>query len=116
MLGGGDENALLHQAGGVADASYVTSTGFDREAFQVGAMKHNSGPRRCRQNPQADGCAAVEAHSCARDRSTNCLLVCQREDKCKSFVVCQLTALDGLPYVAKQPHSVVRATVATLTY
>src|SRR5258706_16064224 len=87
MLGGGDENALLHQAGGVADASYVTSTGFDREAFQVGAMKHNSGPRRCRQNPQADGCAAVDAHSCARDRSTNCLLVCQREDSV-SLLLC----------------------------
>src|ERR1700686_1645049 len=33
VLGGGDEHALFHQAGGVADASYVTSAGLDLEAF-----------------------------------------------------------------------------------
>src|ERR1700720_2501273 len=80
MLGGGDEHALLHQAGGVTDAGYVASAGFDRKTVEVGAVKHDSRSGRRGQNPQTDRRAAVETHSGASHSSTNCLLVCQRVD------------------------------------
>jgi len=105
VFGGGDEHALLHQAGGVTDAGYVASAGFDGEAVEVGAVEDDSRSGRGGQNPQADRGAAVETHSCAGHRSTNCLLVRQGEDG-KSFVLYQLTGMGRLPYVAKQPHSV----------
>ena len=51
VLGGGDEHALLHQAGGVTDAGYVASAGFDSEAVEVGAVEDDSRSGRGGQNP-----------------------------------------------------------------
>ena len=42
VLGGGNEHALLHETGGITDASHIASTGFDPEAFQIGTMEYNS--------------------------------------------------------------------------
>src|SRR5208282_1458700 len=80
VFGGGDEHALLHQAGGVTDAGYVASAGFDGEAVEVGAVEDDSRSGRGGQNPQADRSAAVQTHSGAGHRSTNCLLVRQGGD------------------------------------
>src|SRR5258708_1100012 len=80
MLGRGDENALLHQAGGVTDAGHIPSAGFNREAFQVRSLEHDSRSRWRGQNPQVDRRAAMETHTAAGDRSANCLLMCQGED------------------------------------
>src|ERR1700681_3839051 len=79
MFCGGDEHALLHQAGGVTDAGHVASAGFDREAVQVGAMEYDSRSGIRGPNPQANRGAAMETHSCAGHSSTNCLLVCQED-------------------------------------
>ena len=78
VLGGGDEHALLHQAGGVADAGYVASTGFDGEAVKVGAVEYDSSSGWRGENSQADWGATVQTDSGAGYRSTNCLLVGQR--------------------------------------
>ena len=72
--------SLLHQAGGVTDAGYVASAGFDGEAVEVGAVENDSRSGRGGQNPQADRGAAVETHSSTGHRGTNCLLVRQGED------------------------------------
>src|SRR5215472_14791504 len=42
MLGGGDKHALLHQAGGVADARHVADMGFDFEVIKVEAPENNA--------------------------------------------------------------------------
>src|SRR5580698_2111290 len=80
VFSGGDEHTLRHQAGGVTDAGQVASAGFDRETVEVGAVKHDSGAGGGGQNPEADGSTAMQTHSGARYRGTNCLLVWQRED------------------------------------
>jgi hypothetical protein len=99
VLGGGDEHALLHQTGGVADAGYVASAGFDGKTVEVRAMKNDSGSRRRGQDAQANRGAAVETLSCAGHSGANCSLVCQGR-RLKSFVLYQLTGIDGFPYVA----------------
>src|SRR5260370_12729176 len=43
MLGGGEQNALFHEARGIADASDVVPLRFDREIVQVNAAKHDTG-------------------------------------------------------------------------
>ncbi len=43
VLGGRDENAFFHQAGGVADFGDVVANGFDLEAIEVGAAKQDAG-------------------------------------------------------------------------
>src|ERR1035437_1009584 len=89
VLGGGDEHALFHQAGGVTDAGNVASAGFDGEAVEIGAVEYDSRSRRRRQNPQADGSAAMETDSSAGHRGTDCLLMCQGEDV---YVFCYVGA------------------------
>ena len=39
MLGRGDQNALPHQAGGVADARHVLITGGNAEVLKIGAFE-----------------------------------------------------------------------------
>ena len=43
MLGGGDENALAHQAGGVGDLGDVAADGLDLEVVEIGAAKDDPG-------------------------------------------------------------------------
>src|ERR1700757_2409864 len=42
MLGRGKKYALFHQTGGVADASDVAPTGFNRKKVKVGAAKNDA--------------------------------------------------------------------------
>ena len=80
MLGGRDQHALLHQAGGVADAGYVAPAGFDFETVQVGATENDPGPGGRREDLQIDWSPAMETSSTAGDCSTNCLFMRQREN------------------------------------
>src|SRR5438045_9534394 len=43
MFGRGEKDALLHQAGGVTDASYVAAAGLDGEIVQIGTTKDDAG-------------------------------------------------------------------------
>ena len=45
MLGGGEQDALLHEAGGVADAGDVVAVRFDWEIVEVDAAKDYAGIR-----------------------------------------------------------------------
>jgi hypothetical protein len=42
MLGGGEQNALFHEARGITDASDVAPLGLDREVIQVDAAKDDA--------------------------------------------------------------------------
>jgi hypothetical protein len=65
MFGGGKQDALLHQAGGVADAGYVMALGFDGEIVEIHAAKYDTGigrrgrksnvPKNARVQPDALG-------------------------------------------------------------
>jgi len=63
MLGGGKEDALLHQAGGVADASDVVAVGFDGEIVEVDAAKDDAGVRRSGLEAELGVDASVETHT-----------------------------------------------------
>jgi hypothetical protein len=65
VLGGGDEHAFFHQAGGVADAGNVAADGFDLEAVQIGAAKYDAGAGRGGKNAHGDGSATVQSDSTA---------------------------------------------------
>src|SRR6202171_3063742 len=74
MLGGGEQNALFHQARGITYASTVVPLGFDGEVIQVDAAKHDA----CfsRGGYQADVAVhpSVEAHTlCERLIGDSCL-------------------------------------------
>ena len=53
VLGGRDEHALFHQAGGVADLGDIAADGLDLEAVEVGAAEDDAGSR-----PEPGGCEA----------------------------------------------------------
>ena len=66
MLGGGDQDALAHQAGGVADARHMAPTGGNREgveAIEIGAQEDDPGGNRRGKNANVHGDAGVKADS-----------------------------------------------------
>ena len=69
VLSGGDENALAHQAGGVADARHVPPTGGNLEVIQIRA--HEDDPRRdgSGENADFDGSAAMKPYTPGFDRA-----------------------------------------------
>jgi len=77
VLGSGDEHALLHQAGGIADAGHVAADCLDLKAIEIDAAEHDAGSGRCRQNAQANGRAAVQANPLALHNRADCLLLAQ---------------------------------------
>ena len=77
MLRGGDQHALFHEAGGVADAGHVAAGGLDFEAVQVGAAEHDSRSGRSREHAHLNRSAAMEAHAAAFHGRAKCLLLIQ---------------------------------------
>ena len=77
VLGGRNEHAFLHQAGGVADTRDVPADRLDLEPVQIDAPEHDPGTRWCRQNAHGNLRAAVQPDTTALYGSTNCLLVGQ---------------------------------------
>src|ERR1035438_4937456 len=63
VLRGRDQDALAHQAGGIADARYMPPTGGDREAVEIGADENHAGGDRRRQNTNVHGHPGVQAYS-----------------------------------------------------
>jgi len=69
VLGGGEKNALLHEAGGVADASNVVAVGFDGEIVEVDAAENDAGIGG--SGLEAEFCvdSGVETHTIGFDRA-----------------------------------------------
>src|SRR5207248_6235776 len=63
VLGGGKQNALLHEAGGIADASDVMALRFDMKIVQVNAAKHDACFRRRGYQMDVAVHSRVEAHT-----------------------------------------------------
>ena len=77
VFGGGNQHALFHQAGGIADTGNVAAVGLDLEVIQIGSSKHNSRSGRGRENLQAYRCAAVQSNATARHGRAESLLLNQ---------------------------------------
>src|SRR5258708_38925833 len=63
MLGGGEQNALFHEARGVADASDVVPLRFDREIVKVNAAEHDARVGGSGHQAEMPVHAGVEAHT-----------------------------------------------------
>lgn len=63
MLGGGEQDALLHEAGGVADASDVVAVGLDGEIVEVDAAEDNSGVGWSGLKPKLGVDSSMKAHT-----------------------------------------------------
>src|SRR5581483_10712042 len=77
VLGGGDQDAFLHQAGGVTDPGQVAPGGLDDEAVEVDAAEDNAATGSCRDNLQVNRSAAMEAYAFTLDSGSNCLFLNQ---------------------------------------
>src|SRR3954447_5174423 len=77
MFGGRDENALLHQAGGVAHARNISTGGFDLKIVEINAAKDDTRSRGRGQHAHFHSSAAVQADAFASDFCPDCLLVNQ---------------------------------------
>ena len=69
VLGGGEQDALLHEAGGVTDASDVVAVGLDRKIVQVNAAENDAGIRGSREKPEVSVDAGVETHTLGFNRA-----------------------------------------------
>ena len=74
MLGGGDEHALAHEAGGVADLGDVAADGGNFEVVEVGAAEDDAGAGGRGQKPHGDGCAGMESYPCELEGLSDRLL------------------------------------------
>ena len=63
VLGRGEQDALLHKAGGVADAGDIVAVSFDREIVEVYTAKDDAGVRGSGLKPKLGVDAGVEAHT-----------------------------------------------------
>ena len=63
MLGGGDEDALAHEAGGVADFRDIAASGGDGESVEVRAAKDHAGAGGGRKQPHIDGGSTVQSNA-----------------------------------------------------
>ena len=59
MLGGREQDALPHQAGGVADARHVAHVGLDFEIVEIDAAEHDARVGRRGQQVASWHCTAV---------------------------------------------------------
>ena len=77
MFGGGNQHALFHQAGGIADAGDVAADRLNLESIKIGAAENDSSAGRRRQDAHGNGRAAVQANTTASNGRADCLLVNQ---------------------------------------
>ncbi len=63
VLGGGDEHALAHEAGGVADLGHVAAGGGNLEVVEIGAAKDDARAARRRQQAHGYRRAGVQSHA-----------------------------------------------------
>ena len=74
MFCGGDEHALTHEAGGVADAGDVATGGGDLKVVEVGAAEDDAGAGGSGDKSHADGSAGVESDAGELNRLLDGLL------------------------------------------
>jgi hypothetical protein len=72
VLGGGEQDALFHEAGGVADASNVVAVGFDGEVVEVNAAENDPSVWRSGLKPELGVDAGVETHTLGFHGTMNC--------------------------------------------
>ena len=63
MLGGLNQDALAHEAGGVADPGHVATGGGNLKVVQIGAAEDDARAGRSGQQAQGNGRAGVQPHS-----------------------------------------------------
>ena len=73
MFGRGDEHALAHEAGGVADFGHVAAGGGDFKIVQIGAAEDHARTGRRREQAHANRSTAVKANAGELDRGGNCV-------------------------------------------
>src|ERR1700724_2221871 len=73
MFRGGNQNAFFLQAGRVTDLGYITPDCLNFKSIQVYTAKDNSRTRGCWRNPQTHWSPAMQSHTLAFNRYTNCL-------------------------------------------
>ena len=73
MLGGGDEDALAHQAGGVGDFRDVAADSLDFEVVEIGAAEEDACAGRSRKKSKMNGGAAMKTDSRKWDAAGDCL-------------------------------------------
>ena len=73
MLGGGDQDALAHQAGGVGDLGDVAADGLDFEVVEIDAAEEDTSAGRGREKSQMNGGAAMKTDSRKWDAAGDCL-------------------------------------------
>src|SRR5882757_4864884 len=72
VLGGGEQDALLHKAGGVADASDVVAVGFNWEIIEINAAEDDAGIRRSGEETKVRVDTGVETHTLGFDCAVDC--------------------------------------------
>lgn len=71
MLGGGEQDALLHEAGGVADAGDVVAVSFDWEIVEIHAAENDAGVGGSGLKAKLRVNASVEAHTLGFNRAVD---------------------------------------------
>jgi hypothetical protein len=72
MLGGGEQDALLHKAGGVTHASDIVAVGFDREIVEIDAAEDDAGIWGSGKQAELRMDTRVETHTRGFNGTTNC--------------------------------------------
>ncbi len=71
MFGRGEKDALLHQAGGIADAGYVATAGLDGKIVQIGTTKDDARVGRGRKESNMAKNSGVKADAFGRNLMLN---------------------------------------------
>jgi len=71
MFGRGEKDALLHQAGGIADAGYVATAGLDGKIVQIGTTKDDARVGRGRKESNMAKNSGVKADAFGRNFMLN---------------------------------------------
>ena len=77
MLGCRDEHALLHQAGGIAHARNVASSGFNFKVIEINSAEDDSGARWRGKQAQSHWRSAVQSDSSTANLGADCLFLDQ---------------------------------------
>ncbi len=72
VFGGGEQDALLHEAGGIANASDVVAMGFDGEVVKINAAENDAGIRRSGEETKVCVYTGVETHTLSFDCAVDC--------------------------------------------
>jgi len=72
VFGGGEQDALLHKAGGVADASDVVAVGFDWEIIEINAAEDDAGIRGSGEETKVCVYTRVKTHTQGFDCAMDC--------------------------------------------